>query len=133
MNFTELAIPVEDCVEALELVLGEVEKVGVIIGGVMSLVVGLGEGDGVVGGELGEGDGDGVFGLGDGDGVVGGGLGEGEGVAGGVYVDVWTAEVEGPGLPIDVTIVPIPVPLETSKVQTSSGQHSHGAWLPRSS
>lgn len=134
MNFTELAIPVEDCVEALELVLlGEVEKVGVIIGGVTSLVVGLGEGDGVVGEGLGEGDGDGdgVFGLGDGDGVVGGGLGKGEGMAGGVYVDVWTAEFEGPGLPIDVTIVPIPVPLETSKVQTPSGQHSHGAWLPR--
>lgn len=135
-NFTELAIPVEDCVEALELVLfGEVEKVGVIIGGVTSLVVGLGEGDGVVGGGPDEGDGDGVFGLGDGDGVVGGGLGEGDGVAGGVDVDVWTGEfgdvVEGPGLPIDVTIVPIPVPLETSKVQTPFGQHSHGAWLPR--
>lgn len=134
MNFTELTIPVEDCVEALELVLfGELEKVGVIIGGVTSLVVGLGEGDGVVGGGLGEGDGDGVFELGAGDGVVGGGLGEGEVVTGGVSVDVWTAELEGPGLPIDVTIVPIPVPLETSKVQTLSGQHSHGAWLPRSS
>lgn len=50
MKFTELTIPVEDDVEALELVLlGEVGKVGVIIGGVTKLVLGLGEGDGVVG------------------------------------------------------------------------------------
>ena len=137
MNFTELDIPVEDCIEALELVLfGEVEKVGVIIGGVTSLVVGLSEGDRVVGRGLGDGDGDGdgVFGLGDDDGVAGGGLGEADDAAGGVYVDVWAAEfgdtVEGPGLPTDVTIVPIPVPLEIRKVQTSSEQHVHGAWLP---
>jgi hypothetical protein len=78
MKFTELTIPVEDDIEALELVLlGGVDKVGVIIGGVMNLVVGLGEDDG-----------DGVFVLGDGDGVVGAGLGEGDGVVGGVYVDV---------------------------------------------
>jgi hypothetical protein len=71
MNFTELIL--EDVAEALELALfGVVDKVGVIvgvmIGGVMSLVVGLGEGDGVVGGGLREGDG--VVGLGEGVGVV---------------------------------------------------------------
>jgi hypothetical protein len=79
----------------------------------------------VVGGGLREGDG--VVGLGEGVGVVWGGLGEGEGVVvGGVYVDVGGAELGGAGLPINVTIVAIPVPLDTLKVQTLSGQHVHG-------
>ena len=86
MNFTELIVPLEDCEEALELVLfGEVDKgtVGVIIGGVMSLVGELGGSDGVVGVGVGLGEGEGVLGPGIIVTVVGGG-GGGEVVVGGV-------------------------------------------------
>jgi hypothetical protein len=107
-----LTIPIEECVEALKVMLfGEVGKMEVVVGG-----------------------GGGVIRLSEGVGVVGVGPGESIDI-GGEYEDVGIAEVcdavKGPGVVIGVTRVAMPLPLEIVKEQTLSVQQAHGSCWPR--